>query len=117
MVGPVIQGADTLARTLAQASRQLADLTDPGRAAADALAVPARQRAPRLSGALAASIQTTATKTEATVGSPLVYAPVINYGWPGHNIRARRFLTADAADWQAPYLDHLTTTISTVKGI
>ena len=41
MVGPVIQGADTLARTLAQASRQLADLTDPGRAAADALAVPA----------------------------------------------------------------------------
>jgi Bacteriophage HK97-gp10, putative tail-component len=46
----------------------------------------ARARAPRHSGRLASSVQVKATTTGAAVGSPLVYAPVIEFA---HKVTVR----------------------------
>lgn len=74
------------------------DLTAANRAGAERIAAAASP--PRKSGRLAASIQVTgAGPTEATVGSGLIYAPVIEYGWRAHGIEGRHFL-ASAADGQ-----------------
>lgn len=66
--------------------------------AANIVAENARSRAPRRSGALAGSIRTgvTATGSYVQVGSSgraKLYAGVIHFGWPKHNIKANPFLT------------------------
>ena len=114
-----VRGARNLSRTAGGAAREFRDLTDPNRAAAQRVAAAARP--PRRTGRLAASIGVTdVSPTEAVVGSALVYAPVIEFGWAVHGIEARGFL-ADAAnaawgDVQNVYADEVDRTLATVKG-
>jgi len=119
--GPTIEvrGADRLARTARAAARDLRDLAAANRRVADGIMRAARP--PRRTGRLAASLTPSATATEATVSSPLVYAPVIEFGWPGHNIEATHFL-ADALDARygptvAIYADTVDQALAQVKGI
>jgi hypothetical protein len=47
--------------------------------------------APRDTGRLAGSFKPRGTRTTAKAVSSLVYAPVIQYGWPGHGIEAQNY--------------------------
>ncbi|HKE75222.1 MAG TPA: hypothetical protein VKB57_16490 [Acidimicrobiales bacterium] len=113
-----VEGADRLARTLQKAADDLADWTPVHGKVARMIA--AATQPPSRSGALKASIRGTGTATEAVVGSSLVYAPVIEFGWPRRNIRPRRFLTSafDSHRDQAVsmYSDAVADTIGHVKG-
>jgi phage gpG-like protein len=113
-----VRGADRLARTSAEAADELRDLTEANRRAAEGIREATSP--PRLSGRLAASLTVTASPTEGTVGSDLVYAPVIEFGWPAHGIEARRFLS-NAADarWNETidvYADYVDDALADVKG-
>ena len=70
------------------------DLDDLGQAHQEAgHAVLDSTRAPRVTGALAASLTVEATHGVTTVGSDLVYSGVIHGGWAARNIRPQPFLT------------------------
>ena len=71
------------------------------KASAELVADEAKSRVPRRSGRLAGSIRATSTaRGDASVkvgGARLIYAPIIHFGWPGHNISPQPFLL-DALD-------------------
>jgi hypothetical protein len=90
-----VKGADTLARTLAAAGRELADLTPTNQRVAAGIVAAANP--PRLTGALAASITPSATSTDATVDVSVRYAGFVE---------ARTgFLAAAVATREASSLD------------
>lgn len=88
-----VEGAAALQASLAVAARKVEDMEAVNAEVAGIVA--SAVRAPRRTGRLAGSVQPSATKTEAAVGSDLVYAPVIHNGWPAHHIAANPFI-ADA---------------------
>jgi hypothetical protein len=45
---------------------------------------------PDQTGSLSASYRPSVTKTRSAVYTPLIYAPVIEYGWPAHNIEPQK---------------------------
>src|SRR5262245_35566613 len=75
-----------------RAARDLGELTAAGNAAGSLVVGRAASRAPKLTGRLAASISYEAAGNEVSIGSPLVYAPVIEYGSPRRGIAAQPFL-------------------------
>ena len=92
-----VQGDDTLHRTLhaAESDIEQMDQTDSARLVQQR----AQARAPKRSGTLARSVQAKDLgKGEAAVMSVLIYAPVIHYGWAGHDIHPQPFLTEALAD-------------------
>lgn len=100
--GPAVEvtGAKELRRALTRMGDDLADLTELHRDIAEAVASTARQRAPRRSGNLAASVKGKGYKTRAlvTAGSrSILYAGPIHFGWPARNIEPQPFLY-DALD-------------------
>lgn len=52
----------------------------------------ASSAAPKLSGALARSIRVESSGEEVSILSDLVYAPVQEFGWPGHGIAAHPYM-------------------------
>jgi hypothetical protein len=109
---PAVEGGAQLQRAFRQAADRLADLQPTHDAAADVGVQAARERAPRVSGALAGTIAREVVTEGAAViaGSPLVpYAGVINYGWSDRNIEAQPFLTDGTDDiaeaMVKPYID------------
>jgi hypothetical protein len=90
-----VRGAGELTRTLHQAGADLADLTGAGNRAGDLLVATARSRAPKRTGALAASLVPVASATGVRVASSVRYASAVHWGVPSRNIRANPFL-ADA---------------------
>lgn len=113
-----VRGADRLTRTSYAAAKDVEDLTSVHQSVASGIKQAARP--PRLTGRLAASITTEASATEATVSSGLVYAPVIEFGWPRHGIEATHFLTnalnARYAEIVNDYYDHVDGALADVKG-
>lgn len=87
-----VEGADRLAATMRAAAGELADMGAVHAAVGSMIA--GRVSPPRLTGRLAGSIRSSSTPRDVVVGSNLVYAPVHEYGWPAHNIRARRYLAS-----------------------
>ena len=93
-----LKGASELARGLKEAAQ---------------IVVPeAKSLAPHKSGKLAASVRAGATQKAGVVraGSKRVpYAGVINYGWPGHNIKPTHFANQAAKNtepqWTQLYAD------------
>lgn len=85
-----VEGATTFVATLNAAAREWADLA-PSEAGAY-VRDKARGRAPHVSGRLRASVTATESAGRVSVGSGLVYAPVIHNGWPGHGISPNPFL-------------------------
>src|SRR4029077_4387059 len=98
-----ITGDDTLRRSLAAAQDDLENLDQTSNARL--VAERAKQGAPKVSGGLAASIVVKdVAKGIAVIGSDLVYAPVIHYGWGARNITPQPFLT-DALDASAAQVE------------
>jgi hypothetical protein len=115
-----VEGADRLARTLTGAAVALGDLTGPSRAAGALILTRARGAAPRRSGALSGSLTATPGRAGVDIGSGLIYAGPIHYGWAGHGIAPNPFLTRSAEATQpatvAAYRAFIETTIKGVKG-
>ena len=100
--GPAVQvtGARELRRAMKNMGHDLSDLTALHRDLAELVASDARNRAPKRTGKLAASVKGRATRTRATVlaGGPMIpYAGPIHFGWPARNIEPQPFLY-DALD-------------------
>lgn len=119
--GIEVRGADRLARTLREAGRDLTDLTGAHAAAGRVMAAGARAEAPQRSGRLASSITATASPAGVTIGSSLVYAGVIHFGWSRRNIAPRPYLTAGRDHtqpaWLPLYEREIRKALNTVKGI
>lgn len=99
-----VTGAVELRKALKRMGGDLKDLTKVNREAADKVAAEARPRAPRLTGALAASVKARATQKAGRVeagsnrlGRPVVYAGPIHFGWFRRNIDPQPFIY-DALD-------------------
>jgi HK97 gp10 family phage protein len=119
----VIEGADTLQRTLSAAGRDLADWASVNQAAAARLAQDAASRAPRRTGRLAGSIRATSDKRGGQVaagGGGVAYAKVQEYGWAGHNIRAQPYMRPALTDGRGEivqlYADRVDHIVASVKG-
>lgn len=87
-----ITGLPELHTALQGLKADLKELTPVNRQAAAELVRAIAGTAPRLTGRLASSFEVKATATTAEAVSSLVYAPVINDGWAGHNIAAQHYL-------------------------
>lgn len=90
-----ITGVKELTASINKLASDLQDLTDANKEIGSDIAQKASARAPRLTGALAASIGSTATKDKAEIyagNNAVVYAGVQEYGWPEQNIQAQPFL-------------------------
>lgn len=92
----VLVGADRFEGDLLKAAEMLEDLSIPMKQTASIILKTARTTVPRLTGALALSMIPQSDKMTATVSSPLVYASVIHWGWPGHNIEPNPWLLGAA---------------------
>jgi hypothetical protein len=104
MVAPRVQvkGAKELRRAIkqAQSSDLKQALKQANRDAADMVAYEAQTIVPVLSGTLLESIRASGTQTAGIVRAgraSVVYAGVIHFGWPRHNIEPNPFLY-EAAD-------------------
>jgi hypothetical protein len=104
-VGVRVLGADRVASTLGRLAEQLADLDTEARAGAELVTAAAAARAPRRSGAMAASLRTDVADSAASISAAVPYAIPLDKGVgprPGrrgpHNIRATRWLTGAAQD-------------------
>lgn len=105
-----VEGRRELARALRQMTGDVSDLKAANAAAAATVAAAAAARAPRRTGALAASVRGNKAVSRATVmagGARLPYAGPIHYGWPARGIEPRPFVTeaaqATEAVWLAAY--------------
>lgn len=106
-----LKGAGQLARSLKQAGDDLKDLKAVNREAASIVADEAKETAPHATGQLARTVRAGATQKAGVVragnNGKVPYAGVINYGWPGHNIKATHFANkaakATEPEWTALY--------------
>ena len=94
-----VQGAPELAATLHHAAGRVENMAAVNREVAALVAAAARP--PIRTGRLAASITPRSSDTEAAVTSGLVYAGVIEYGWPRRNIRPAKFLATAFAQTES----------------
>lgn len=115
-----VVGADTLAFTLHRAADQIGDLSRAGERTGRLIANRGRVEAPRLTGALAASIgtHTDANVTEMTSG--LAYANRTHWGYRRYRQRAQPFLLDPAeqlvGQWEGYYGDEADRILHTVRG-
>lgn len=86
-----VEGGPELRAALKALDADLRDLSGLHRSIASDLVAAIEASAPRESGKLAGSFRPSGTRTTAKARSSLVYAPVIEYGWPGHNIAAQGY--------------------------
>jgi hypothetical protein len=116
-----VAGADRLSRTLRKAAERVASELPTGDTAAIIQAA-ARAYAPKRSGRLSGSLYVTKLGPNAMqVGSALIYAPIIHYGWRAHGITANPFLTnagrATESAWFARNQQHTQQILNSVRGI
>jgi phage gpG-like protein len=115
-----IEGLDRFLRTMGQATDELANLEDAATATGDLVAAEAGRRAPRRTGRLSSSIVAGVGPNQTVVGSDLVYAPVIHWGWPARNIEPEPFLVeaaeATRPSWEEAYQTDVQKTLDDVKG-
>jgi hypothetical protein len=87
-------GGPALHRSLQGLTGNLRDLSSVNAEVARDLVAAVSSRAPRDTGRLAGSFHASGSREKAEASSSLVYAPVQNYGSPGHNIEGRHFAEA-----------------------
>lgn len=113
-------GAARLAATMRAASRVLDDMRPPNREAAKLVSARSKVRVRVRKGVLRRSLRASASKKRGRVASTLIYAPVQEFGWPGHNISPGHFLYGALGDTENQvirvYRDHLARSIRNVKG-
>ena len=113
-----VEGADVFVATLTRAAHDLATMAPPEAGAY--IRDKARGRAPMVTGRLRASVQAVESTGRVSVGSGLVYAPVIHNGWPGHGISANPFLIPVAEEtapvWGRVYETEARRIVGRVRG-
>ena len=122
-MGAKIVGAKELRRTLKQAGVDMNDPKDVMASIANLVVGEASRKAPRRTGALAASGRGNRALARAQIifgGARLRYAGPIHWGWPARGIRARPF-ASDAAkatepQWTELYLQGVQKIIATIRG-
>jgi hypothetical protein len=90
-----VQGLTDVKSSLDKIGAGLEDLTDLNKELGSELSKKASVIAPKLTGALSASIGFTATANKAQIyagNQSVVYAGVQEYGWPEKNIKAQPYL-------------------------
>lgn len=115
-----VEGAENLTRTLGAFARDLEDLTDTNRKAAELVLDRATPRTPRSSGSLAASGRVDAGPDEAAVVYDVEYAGVIHNGWEDRNITPQPWLAETFDESTAAvtdvYLDDLDAGLRKIRG-
>ena len=114
-----VDGATALRASLARAGDDLEEMATAELRAGQIIKQRASALAPKVSGSLAQSITASTGGTGVTIGSDLVYAPVQEYGWRGHNINPQPFLRPAAAEtdqWMPAYEDEAQAILHKVKG-
>jgi hypothetical protein len=98
-------------RGLRRMDDRIADLSVPDAELGDMVLAEARRAAPRRSGELVASLELVPAHPGVMVGTDLVYAAPIHYGWPARNIEAQPFMDDSLAtigdDIVQPYAAHV----------
>lgn len=92
-----IQGIDQAEKAIKSLAKELENNLTLNKELSTTLAQKASAIAPRLTGALASSVQGNPSEKKAQIlaGSAAVpYAGVIEYGWPAKNIKAQPYLRA-----------------------
>jgi hypothetical protein len=87
-----LKGAPRFEADLDRAARELEDLRDAATEVARVVRSAGSSESPRRTGALAASLTSSAGRNLSTITSGLVYAIPIHYGRPAHGIEANPFL-------------------------
>lgn len=123
-----LEGGRELRRTMRKAGSDLTELKEANRAAADIVTSRAKGTAPNVSGRLANTVRTGATKTAGVVragnnrksATGVPYAAPIHWGWPARNIQAQPWLTEAAQDTESTWIklfnDLVDEAINGVKG-
>lgn len=121
--GIVVEGAAQLRRTLRAAGDDLQDLSEAHKQVGTFVTNAAAPRAPRRSGALAASGRPGGGKTGALIrygGARVPYARPIHWGWPARNIKAQPWAYKTAIDtrpqWTAIYTAAVDKVLARIKG-
>jgi len=116
-----VVGGRQLRASLKRCGEDLDDLTAAHARAAST--VVARQHAPRRTGALAATVRGSGTKTRAVVRAGYArvpYAGPIHWGWPDRGIPPQPWLVEAAVDsqpaWLPTYLAAVKAAVDKVKG-
>jgi len=100
----VFEGDEELVRAMHAAQERLRDMTAQYAFTGKVIVAAARRKAPKQTGRLAGSLRAAPEGQQVQVGSPLVYAPVIHYGWPAHNIEPQPFLDEAAEETQDEWM-------------
>lgn len=101
-----VEGDERLASTCRHAADELGDMDTANRAVGELVRARAAGNAPRVSGRLAGSVRVASVSAlDVVIASDLVYAPVINFGWPAHNIVAQPFMTNAMSETQNAAVD------------
>lgn len=122
MPGPVVrvEGAAQLRATMRAAGMRMRDLTAVNRRTAEKVVGAAAPSAPRRSGMLAASVRPAGTQRAALARSPLVYGPVIHFGWAAHNIAPQPWIydaaVATEPEWTGYYSDEIDKILDDIHG-
>lgn len=128
-----VHGAKKLRRTMTAAGDDMTELKAANRKAAETAARASASLAPKLSGALAATIRASGTKTAGVIRAgrkSVPYAAPIHWGWPtrpdplnqiyGAPIKAQPFLsdgaTSSEGQWLPEYVDTMNGIIRRVEG-
>lgn len=102
-----VDGLRKLRADLRRMGDDLGDLKDANADAARLVAAAAEQRAPKRTGALAASGRGNRAAGRAQVlfgGARVPYAAVVHYGWPAHHIAPHPFVIEAARDTEPEWL-------------
>jgi phage gpG-like protein len=86
-----VENLRQLQRALRQVEDGADDLKDANAKVAKIVASSVRAAAPRRTGRLASSVKGNRAQRVARISSNLIYAPIQNFGWPGHGIEAQHF--------------------------
>lgn len=118
-----VDGAKQLKASMKAAGVKLSDLSAVNKRTADKVVQASKPSAPRRSGALAASTRPSGTRAAAVVragNAGVRYAPVIHFGWPGHNIAPQPWIftaaQASEGEWQPYYEAEIDNILDQIRG-
>ena len=109
-----LQGFDTLSRSLDAAGRELKTMPEANATAGEIIASAARTRAPRRTGALAASVAAEPERDGVAIVAGERYAPFVEYGT--RTMRAEPYIRPAVAETQEKWLETYATGIDDVLG-
>ena len=123
VAGVQVEGARQLRSTLKAAGDDLSDLKAAHTEAARIAAAAGSSSAPRVTGALAASVRGSGTKTAAVIRAgkaSVPYAAPIHWGWFAKHIKPNPWLSratqSTEPTWTAVYMNAINQAIEKVKG-